>query len=201
MPAGTYRVLDGDGEGVGEEAFRCAPGPAGWRYASTITTTAPFPHEESVDLVVDAAWRPVRLRVDTGDHLLTLHRTEAVLTGDLNGRAIGIPFGDSSELDYLTPCCNAVTANRLGRTAEIRAVFLEPVTCVPRVEPQRYELLGREEVETPVGRFEADRWMFTMLRTGWSRTMWVAGDVVVAYEDLYELVEYDPGATGPVPLS
>src|SRR5947208_2408558 len=192
MPAGRYRVLDGDGVPAGDEDFRCAPGPAGWRYVSTIRTTAPSPHEESVDLVVDTAWRPLRLRVETGEHRLSLDARDGALIGRLDGRPIEIPFGETSELDYLTPCCNAVTASRLGRTAEFEAVFLEPVTCEPRVEPQRYELEGREEVETPVGRFEADRWRFTALRSGWSRSMWVAGDLVVAYEDLYELVAYEP---------
>jgi hypothetical protein len=29
--------------------------------------------------------------------------------------------------------------------------------------------------------------------------MWLAGDVIVRYEGVFELDEYEPGATGPVP--
>lgn len=53
------------------------------------------------------------------------------------------------DLDYLSPAFNAVTANHLGRSDDIEVSFLEPVTR-PRREPQRYELLGEEEVTTRV---------------------------------------------------
>src|SRR5712691_10537468 len=72
MPTGRYAVLGDDGEPVGSESFRCAPGPAGWRYFANVTTNEPVPHDEIVDVVVDAEWRPVRLRVDTGAHQLFL---------------------------------------------------------------------------------------------------------------------------------
>lgn len=126
LPSGRYVVMDGAENPVGTEDFRCAPGPAGWRYVADIQT-------------------------------------------------------------------------RLGATAEIEVLFLSPVTLEPRVEPQRYEPLGEEEVETPVGAFRAVRWRSTALRTGFTRDLWVAGELVVRYADVFELVAYDP-ATGPVPL-
>ncbi len=83
--------------------------------------------------------------------------------------------------------------------ADIEVVYLEPVTCLPRRDRQRYELLGEEEIATPVGRFLAHRWRYTALRTGWTRSLWVAGDLVVSYEGLFELVAYEPGQSGPFP--
>jgi hypothetical protein len=200
VPAGRYRVMDGRGNPVGTESFRCAPGPAGWRYFSEIETSIPEPHREQVDFVVDSGWRPVRLVVRTGRHDLVVQPSADVLTGTLDGEAVEIPFGPEVELDYLSPCFNAVTAIRLGETREIDVIFFEPVTCLPRPMRQRYELQDPEdEVVTPVGFFTAARWIYTAIESGFSRPMWVAGDVVVAYEDVFELEELDPGPRGPFP--
>ena len=75
-------------------------------------------------------------------------------------------------------------------------VYLEPVTLTPSRVRQRYERLGFETVATPAGRFEADRWRFTDVASGWTAGLWLAGDVVVAYERLFELAWYEPGANG-----
>lgn len=199
MPTGSYVVLDGDGNTVGREDFRCAPGPAGWRYVSDIHTTEPDLHAESVDLTVDAAWRPVRVRIVTDRHELVLRREGNVFVGVRDGERIELP--GRPDVDYLSPAFNAVTANRLPGTADIEVVYLEAVTCEPRLEPQRYELVGDEEILTPVGAFAARRWRYTALSTGWSRDLWVAGDVVARYEGLFELTWYEPGASGPRPRS
>ncbi|MGH2525665.1 MAG: hypothetical protein ACRDG2_02860, partial [Actinomycetota bacterium] len=90
---------------------------------------------------------------------------------------------------------------RLNGSAEIDVIYLEPVTCEPREERQRYELVGDEVVDTPVGRFAAQRWRFTALSTGWSRELWLAGNVVVRFESLYELEWYEAGASGAQPVS
>lgn len=200
MPAGRYTVMDGSGRPVGTESFRCAPGPAGWRYFAEIETSVPEPHREVVDFVVDDSWRPVRLRIETGSHDLAMIVEDDQATAVLDGAAVEAAFGPEIEVDYLSPCFNAVTANRLGRSAEIEVLYIRPVTCEPVAVRQRYELRGQEEVATPVGRFRAARWQYTYLGTGWTRPLWVAGDVVVAYEDVFELAEYDPGRSGPFPL-
>jgi hypothetical protein len=93
-----------------------------------------------------------------------------------------------------------VTANRLGRTEEIRVVYLDPVTCEPHVVSQRYERQREDEVATPVGRFRATRWQYTGLDTGWTGPLWVAGEIVVAFQDVFELASYEPGPRGPFPL-
>lgn len=200
MPLGRYTVFDGEGRAVGTEEFRCAAGPAGWRYAASISTSSPEPHGELVDLVVDAAWRPVRLRIDTGSHQLVVSPAGDRLTGVRDGDPIDLPFGPEVELDYFSPCFNAVTAIRLGGTGEIDVVYLEPVTCEPVRVRQRYEVGGEEEVDTSVGSFRTVRWQYTALDSGWSRPLWLAGDVVVRFEDLFELDEYEPGPSGPFPL-
>jgi hypothetical protein len=190
--------MDGAGTPVGHEAFRCAAGPAGWRWFSEIETSVPEPHREVVDFVTTHGWRPLRLRIDTGSHALEAEVRGERLVGRRDDDPVDLPFGDETELDYLSPVFNAVTANRLGRTAEIDVVFLDPVTIEPRPVRQRYELLGEDAVETPVGTFDARRWRYTALPSGWSRELWVAGDIVVEYRDVFELAEYEPGR-GPIP--
>jgi hypothetical protein len=201
MPAGRYAVLDGKGNPVGTEDFRCAPGPVGWRYFAEITTSEPFPHEEVVDLVTDAERRPVRTRIHTGDHDLLLQVEGDELRGFRDGTELSIPWNADRHLDYLSPSYNAVTGMRLDATAEIDVVFVEPVTLEPRDERQRYELLGDEEIDTPAGRFAARRWRYTALSSGWTSELWIAGDVVVAYDRVFTLESYDPGATGAHPLA
>jgi hypothetical protein len=199
MPVGRYTVQDGDGRPVGTEGFRCAPGPSGWRYVATIATSDPEPHREVVDLVVDDGWRPVRVRIDSGDHQVLLSVEGDRLTGHRDGEPIEMPFGPEVEIDYLSPCFNAVTARRLDRTDEIEVVYLEPVTIEPIKARQRYEREAEEDVDTPVGRFRARKWQYTSLDSGWSRPFWLAGDVVVRFQDLFELEEYEQGASGPAP--
>ncbi|MGH2739808.1 MAG: hypothetical protein ACRDH6_04900 [Actinomycetota bacterium] len=201
MPSGRYTVMDGDGNPVGTEGFRCAPGPAGWRYFATIDTSAPEPHRETVDLVVDGDWRLVRLRIETGTHDLELAPVDQGerLVGSLDGEPLELPWGPEIEIDYLSPSFNAVTAKRLGRTEDIDVVFLKPVTCEPIRARQRYEHFGTEKKETPVGTFEAARWQYTALGSGFTRPFWLAGDVVVSYEDVFELAVYEPGS-GIAPL-
>lgn len=200
MPVGRYTVMDGAGHPVGTEEFRCAPGPAGWRYFSTIETIVPEPHREVVDLVVDGAWRPVRLRIDTGAHRLDMVADGDRLVGRRDGEALDLALGPTTELDYLSPAFNAVTANRLADTSELEVLYLEPYTCRPRPQQQRYRIGAEEEVDTPVGRFLARRWGYEALDSGWSATFWVAADVVVAYEGLFELSGYEAGPRGPFPL-
>jgi hypothetical protein len=125
---------------------------------------------------------------------------ESRLVGVRDGEPAEIPWKERLDLDYLSPSFNAVTANRLGRTAEIEVVYFDPVTCQPRLVNQRYELFGEEGVATPVGRFAATRWQYTSLGSGWTRPLWVAGDVVVAFQDVFELATYESGPRGPFPL-
>jgi hypothetical protein len=172
----------------------------GWRYVSEIERDEPSMHRETVDVVVDASWRIIRARIETGSHAILLEPGNGVLSGLLDGRTVEVPWGPEMHLDYLTPAMNAITAQRLGGTSEIDVVYLEPVTLEPTRTRQRYELLRREIVDTPAGRFLAVRWRYTALDSGWTSELWVADDVVVRYDRAFEMIAYEPGATGPIPV-
>ena len=200
MPTGRYTVLGDDGTPVGTEDFRCAPGPMGWRYFSDIRTIR-TDHHEIVDIAVDRDWRIARLRIDTGEHDILLEPRGDTLAGYRDRREIEIPYGPQMHLDYFTPATNAITCRRLSETTEIEVVYLEPVTLDPTMVRQRYELHGEDRVATPVGTFDATRWTFTALESGWTADLWIAGDAVVRYDQLFTLEEYEPGASGVPPVA
>ncbi len=199
MPSGRYAVRGRSGDVVGTEDFRCAPGPMGWRYVSEIERDEPTPHRETVDVVVDASWRIVRTRIETGSHTLLLEARGDALEGVRDGKKVEMAWGPEMHLDYLSPAFNAITAQRLEGTSEIDVLYLEPVTVEPVPMRQRYELIRLESVETPPGTFLAARWGYTALTTGWTSDLWVADDVVVRYDRAFELISYEPGASGPFP--
>jgi hypothetical protein len=200
VPTGRYVVVGDDGKPVGTEAFRCAPGPMGWRYVSEVDTNEYGPHQAVVDIAVDAAWRIVRAHVRTEQgHTLLLEPRDGTMVGERDGEPIELAYGQEDHLDYLTPATNLITCRRLQRSAEIEVVFVDPFSLEPTRERQRYDLLGDETIETTVGTFDATRWRYASLASGWTSHLWVAGDVVVHYERIFELTEYDPGATGPRP--
>ncbi len=160
MPAGSYRL----GSGVVEE-FRCAAGPAGWRYVATRTDGL------ALDLAVDAAWRPVRLLL-TGP------------AGELRGGAVGPELlwrrgedehrADAAGFTGDSPVFALVTARMLGLavggTARVRLVALSPA-------------LGALTVEQGWGRTPdvegVQRWEAADLATGERRVVHLADDVVV----------------------
>ena len=199
MPSGRYSVRGRSGDVVGTEDFRCAPGPMGWRYVSEIERDEPTPHRETVDVVVDTSWRIVRTRIETGSHATLLEARGDSLEGIRDGHKVEMAWGPEMHLDYLSPAFNAITAQRLEGSSEIDVLFLEPVTLEPVPMRQRYELIGRESVETPSGTFLAARWRYTALATGWTSDLGVADDVVVRYDRAFELISYEAGASGPLP--
>jgi hypothetical protein len=203
MPFGRYTVFGDDGSAVGTEEFRSAPGPMGWRSFSEIETTDPVPHHETLDVAVDASWRIARVRIRNPEHEVLLEPSDGgnVLTGWLDRVPIEIPYGPEMHLDVFTPATNAISVRRLAGTAEIDVVYLAPYTLEPSRVRQRYELIGDERVGTPVGAFDAVRWRFTALDSGWTSDLWVAGELVVRYERLFELAWLDPGASGPRPVA
>ena len=200
MPSGRYAVWGRGGGVAGTEDFRCAPGPMGWRYVSEIERDEPANHRETVDVVVDGSWRLVRAAIETGSHAIRLEPADGALSGLRDGRPVEAAWDADTHLDYLSPCFNAITLQRLDATAEIDVVYLEPVTLEPTPTRQRYELLDREVVETPAGRFLAIRWRYTALSSGWTSELWVADDLVVRYDRAFELISYQPGRSGPFPL-
>ena len=172
------------GNAVGTEEFHAAGGPAGRRYFSTVNARGPERHREVIDIVSDGASRPVRVRIDTGSH--------AILLAPGGEASLERGRGSSADRVGTGPVLRLSLSARLppigwGAPRTFEVLYLEPVTCLPRRERQRHELLGEEEIATPVGRFSARRWRYTALRTGWTRSLWVAGDLEVSYEGLFEL--------------
>ena len=100
-----------------------------------------------------------------------------------------------------TTATNVTAARRLGGSGELTVAYIDPITLVPEPLQQRYTLLSSaDDVRTPVGLFRAERWRYED-ESGFSAHLWLAGDTVVAYEGLFELETYEPGATGARPIS
>lgn len=189
MPSGLYRLADG-----GTEQFRCAPGPMGWRYFSTVQRDG---GTINVDLSVDAAWRPVRVRIQTPQHHLLLSARGSILDDE----QLDVTFDQETQtVDFPSPCFPLATARRLVGPGEIDAISLDPSTLQPSTEQHRFEIGDDEEIATPAGRFVARAYRHIAPRPHFSRALWIAGDVVIAGDGL-ELVAYDPGGAGPRPLS
>ena len=188
MPSGLYRRFD-DGA---TEQFRCAPGPMGWRYFSTIQDAR---GATNVDLSVDAAWRPVRVRIQTPEHHLLMSARGSIQDDE----PLDIPFDpETITVDFGSPCFPLATARRLGGSGEIDATVIDGEAGELSTEHHRYEAGDDEEIATPAGRFVARSWRRVTPHI--SRALWIAGDVVVAGDGL-ELVAYDPGGQGSRPLS
>jgi hypothetical protein len=187
VPSGLYRLADG-----ATEQFRCAPGPMGWRYFSTVQSAAGVSH---VDLSVDAGWRPVRVRIQTPDHHLLLSARGSILDDE---QLVVSLTGDA--VDFASPCFPLATVRRLSGSGEIDAIVIDGETLQPSTEQHRFEMGEEEEVATPVGQFVARAYRHIAPRPHFSRVLWIAGDVVVAGDGL-ELTAYDPGGQGPQPLS
>jgi len=196
MPSGLYRLFDETGASTGTEQFRCAPGPMGWRYFSTVQDARGV---TNVDLSVDAAWRPVRVRIQTPEHHVLVSARAGSLTGVLDDEHLDVAFDQATmAVDYPSPCFSLATARRLGETSEMDALSFDPETLQPLSEHHRFEAGEEEEIATPVGRFAARAWRHIAPRPRFSRALWIAGDVVVAGDGL-ELAAYDPGGRGPIP--
>lgn len=159
MPSGSYRLADGT-----VEEFRCAAGPAGWRYVGTRSDGL------SLDLAVDAAWRPVRLVVSGPVELRGGAAGPELLwrRDDVEHRAAAAAFtGDS-------PAFAVTTARMLGlavgATVRVRLVRLSAALGALTVD----EGWGRTADVEEVQRYEA-----ADLATGERREVHLAGDVVV----------------------
>lgn len=169
MPSGSYRLSDSDGPYAVED-FRCAVGPAGWRYVATRTDPDGRPLL-ALDLAVDDRWRAVRLVVSAGGAELRggVAGREAVWRrGDAEHAAAAAGFtGDS-------PCFAVATARLLGlevgATARLRLVRLSVALGALSVDEGWARTADVEQCE----RYEA-----ADLATGERRTVHLAGDVVV----------------------
>jgi hypothetical protein len=160
-----------------QERFRCGPGPAGWRCASERTDAATGALLSRLDLVLDAAGRALRLRVEAGGWEVrggvsgpdVLWRRGDV---ERTERAAGFT-GASPAYDV---ACARLLGLAVGQTRRLRLVELvEPALAALTVD-RSWALTG---VEEGVARYEVDD-----LATGLRRVVLIAGEVVVGGDDV-----------------
>lgn len=175
MPAGSYLI----GEDRRED-FRCAPGPLGWRYHSTVA-----------DIVCDDTHRLLRL-TPAGGPTITAARLadgDPVLRwpADLWTPAPGPDDGPGPSDGDLVIAADAVACGSVGSwVAMLRAVApvgLDPVTGTLRVRPQDAARVERWRFERRGGRLEQgvaglEEWVVTAPGRD-ERRLWIVGDVMV----------------------
>jgi hypothetical protein len=170
MPRGTYVH-----ESEVEERFSCAPDGGGWRY------TAERSDGGKIELVADGRWRPARLEVTVGEHVLRGGASGPELLWVTAGRehsarATGF-LGDS-------PGLLVAVARSLGlaerETVDVRLLVLTEPSLAVRTVPQRWTLTGIAWHDADEGRLPVERYEITDLETGEISECYLAGDVVVA---------------------
>jgi hypothetical protein len=170
MPRGTY-VHDSEVE----ERFSCAPDGGGWRY------TAERSDGGTIELVADGRWRPARLQVTVGEHVLRGGTSGAELLWvtagrEYSARATGF-LGDS-------PGLLVAVARSLGlaerERADVRLLVLTTPALAVRTVPQRWALTEIAWHDADEGRLPVERYEITDLETGEVSDFYLAGDVVVA---------------------
>lgn len=170
MPRGTYVH-----ESEVEERFSCAPDGGGWRY------TAERSDGGTIELVADGRWRPARLQVTSGEHVLRAGAAGPELLWvtagqERSARAAGF-VGES-------PGLLVAVARSLGLAERERAdlrllVLTEPALAV-RTVPQRWTLAEITWHDADDARLPVERYEITDLETGEISEFHLAGDVVVA---------------------
>ncbi|ACY99583.1 hypothetical protein [Thermomonospora curvata] len=190
MPRGTYLHLSG--EEPLEEHFECAPGPGGWRYVGE------RPDGARVDLTVDGRWRQIRVELATPswlirggtaghDLLWVRHPAAGDAAPDEHGvRAAGF-LGDS-------PAFLVAVARWLrlepGRDAPVRLVRIQGPSLAALTVDVRWHLAEIETHQTETVPLPVERHEITDLSTGETRTVHLAGDVVLAAPGI-ELTDLD----------
>lgn len=202
MPRGRYSLHDPhDHTPLGEEHFQCAPGPAGWRYVSRLTTPS-GDHRGSVDLSLDDLGRPVRLELRTSDRQVrgaaldgvTWVRTDATGAHAEEGNVRAHAFtGDSPA--FLVATARLLRLTPSSAATRVRLVaFTDPVLA-PRTVDQSWALTEREAHATDSGPLIVDEYQVTALDTGEWHTVHLAGDVVLAAPGV-ELEDLESPPTG-----
>lgn len=195
MPNGRYSLHDPhDDTPLGEEHFRCAPGPAGWRYTSQNLDPAGRP-SGSVDLTLDALGRPLRLEVRSGGWRirgglldgLTWVRTH---DDDSDGRHTregserAHAFTGRSPA-FLIAISRMLRASSQGMRAggpgtRLRLVALTEPVLAPRTLDQGWSLESIETHPTDNGPLRVHCYRVADLETGEESRVHIAGDVLLA---------------------
>ncbi|MEV0406321.1 hypothetical protein [Actinoallomurus sp. NPDC050550] len=170
MPHGTYLH-----ETDVEERFACAPDGGGWRYSAERSDGG------TVELVADSLWRPARLQVTAGEHVLRGGAVGAELLWVTAGRehtarATGF-LGESPGL--LVAVARSLRLAE-GERVDVRILLVTAPSLAVRTVPQRWSLAETAWHDADGERVPVDRYEITDLETGELSEIHLAGDVVVA---------------------
>jgi hypothetical protein len=180
MPRGTY-VHDSDVA----ERFSCAPDGGGWRYSAERSDGG------TIELIADGRWRPARLQVTAGEHVLRGGAAGAELLWvtagrERSARAAGF-LGDSPGL--LVAVARSLGLAE-GERADVRLLLLTSPALAVRTVPQRWALTEIAWHDADGDRLPVERYEITDLETGEVSELHLAGDVVVAAPGI-ELTELE----------
>jgi hypothetical protein len=193
VPTGRYSLHDPhEGTLVGYERFSCAPGPAGWRYTSSVLGADGRTAVGHVDLTVDARWRQRRVEVRSGEWLVRGGVTgpEAVWVrtpggGESSAAAAGF-VGRSPGL--LVSVARLLRLS-LGESSRVRLVELTEPALAPITVTVGWALTSVESHATDAGELPVQRYETTD-----RGEVFLAGDVVLAASGI-ELEELDSPPT------
>jgi hypothetical protein len=191
VPRGRYSRHDPDGGApLGQERFSCAPGPAGWRYTSTVLAPDGRTPVGSVDLTVDARWRQRRVEVRCGRWFLRggVHGPQTVWL-----RTPADPPTEQADVavGFLGPSPGFLVAVarmlRLaeGESARVRLVELAEPALAPVTVELAWALTAVDVHDTDAGPLHVER--YEVADRG---IVHLAGDVVLAGPGI-ELEELD----------
>ena len=198
MPSGTYLHRDGDdGPPLALEAFRAAPGPAGWRYTAVLRDLPGERELGRLDVTADTRWHQLRVEARARGTALrggvTGLRTLWV-AGDREQSADAAGFVGRSP-GLLVPCARALGL-RAGDAAEVRHIRLGWPALSAAVVTQRWTLLEVREQPTGAQPLPVERFEISVPDGGPACRLYLAGDVVLDAPGL-ELTELASPPTLP----
>ena len=203
MPAGRY-VLAGP-DGPAQERFSCAPGPVGWRYVGTRTESGVSGGAVagSVDVTVDARWRPLRVEVRSGAHVVRAGLTAAGLAWVRDGVE---GASDAAALTGPSPGLLVARARLVallapGLAARLRVLRLDGSALAPLRGEERWVLADVVEHPTDLEPLAVQHWVVDDLVTGERAEVHLGGDVVLAAEGPAWSVTLDELDGPPTPFA
>jgi hypothetical protein len=172
----------------------------GWRYVGTRTEASSESSPESssefsfkpnvvagsVDVTVDARWRPLRVEVRSGAHVVRAGLTAAGLAWVRDGIE---GAADAAALASSSPATLVVRARLVGRAGGpvgvgacpvLRVLRLDGPALAPLSSEERWTLVEVVEHQTDLGPLTVRHWVVDDLVTGERAEAHLAGDVVLA---------------------
>ncbi|NJP68892.1 hypothetical protein [Streptomyces spiramenti] len=186
MPSGRYTLHDPhDRSPLGEERFRCAPGPTGWRYVAH--RTAPDGATTGrLDLALDDLGRPIRLEAVAGDWQLRGAALDGVrwVRTDPTGQHAREGHAAAKAFTGTSPAFLVALARLLrpapGRATRVRLLALTDPVLAPRTVDRSWSLVASEDHHDPdAGTLTVHSYGIDDLATGDRSVVHLSGDVVL----------------------